>query len=74
VQCEEFAGDRADDERDISPAKTNGAAQFSIDVNLPGMKVALVARPIAFALSDQLSIKQNILGLHGTLHWDLQGS
>jgi isoquinoline 1-oxidoreductase beta subunit len=31
-----------------TPSKTNGTAQFSIDVNLPGMKVALIARPPVF--------------------------
>ncbi len=31
-----------------TPDKTNGKAVFSIDVNLPGMRVALVARPPVF--------------------------
>ncbi|MEZ0227289.1 MAG: molybdopterin cofactor-binding domain-containing protein [Planctomycetota bacterium] len=31
-----------------TPSKTDGTAQFGIDVNLPNMKVALVARPPVF--------------------------
>jgi isoquinoline 1-oxidoreductase beta subunit len=31
-----------------APEKTNGMAVFGLDVNLPGMKVALVARPPVF--------------------------
>ncbi len=50
-----------------APAKTNGSLQFGIDFSLPGMRVALIARPPVFGARVKKFDAKKALAIAGVL-------
>ena len=57
-----------DTKRLDTPEKTNGRAVFGIDVNLPNMKVAVLARPPVFGAKVKLLDATKAKGMPGVRH------